>query len=130
MVSEIDFVLLPTQNMDRAVAFYGTHFGLTPARDFNGVYVEFDMGNSVLGLMDSAAMGFPFSPCAGGGVGLRVDEDLETVRTRLAAAGVQVSEGLRDSGVCHIAFVSDPDGNTLMLHHRYAPGADLPKASG
>ena len=26
-----------------------------------------------------------------------------------------------DSGVCHQAFFSDPDGNTLNLHHRYAP---------
>jgi hypothetical protein len=24
-------------------------------------------------------------------------------------------------GVCHMAFFSDPDGNALMLHHRYAP---------
>ena len=26
-----------------------------------------------------------------------------------------------DSGVCHMAFFKDPDGNALMLHHRYAP---------
>src|SRR3712207_7057521 len=26
-----------------------------------------------------------------------------------------------DSGVCHMAFFADPDGNALMLHHRYAP---------
>ena len=26
-----------------------------------------------------------------------------------------------DSGVCHMAFFRDPDGNALMLHHRYAP---------
>jgi len=24
-------------------------------------------------------------------------------------------------GVCHMAFFSDPDGNALMLHNRYAP---------
>jgi hypothetical protein len=23
-------------------------------------------------------------------------------------------------GVCHMAFLDDPDGNALMLHHRYA----------
>jgi hypothetical protein len=27
-----------------------------------------------------------------------------------------------DSGVCHQAIFSDPDGNPLALHHRYAPG--------
>ena len=26
-----------------------------------------------------------------------------------------------DTGVCHMAFLEDPDGNALMLHHRYAP---------
>lgn len=26
-----------------------------------------------------------------------------------------------DSGVCHQAVFKDPDGNTLILHHRYAP---------
>ncbi len=26
-----------------------------------------------------------------------------------------------DSGVCHIAPFSDPDGNALLLHNRYAP---------
>jgi hypothetical protein len=26
-----------------------------------------------------------------------------------------------DTGVCHMAFFEDPDGNALMLHHRYAP---------
>ena len=29
-----------------------------------------------------------------------------------------------DSGVCHMAFFRDPDGNMLMLHHRYAPYRD------
>ena len=28
-----------------------------------------------------------------------------------------------DTGVCHMAFFSDPDGNDLMLHHRYSPRA-------
>jgi hypothetical protein len=26
-----------------------------------------------------------------------------------------------DTGVCHMAIFADPDGNQLMLHHRYAP---------
>jgi hypothetical protein len=29
-----------------------------------------------------------------------------------------------DTGVCHMAFFSDPDGNALMLHRRYAPYSD------
>jgi catechol 2,3-dioxygenase-like lactoylglutathione lyase family enzyme len=26
-----------------------------------------------------------------------------------------------NSGVCHMAVFADPDGNHLILHHRYAP---------
>jgi hypothetical protein len=29
-----------------------------------------------------------------------------------------------DTGVCQMAFFADPDGNALLLHHRYAPYPD------
>jgi len=34
---------------------------------------------------------------------------------------VRFSGETLDTGVCHMAFFADPDGNALMLHHRYAP---------
>ena len=34
-----------------------------------------------------------------------------------------------DSGVCHMAHFRDPDGNALMLHHRYAP-KHVPRLDG
>jgi hypothetical protein len=37
---------------------------------------------------------------------------------------VQFDGETLDSGVCHMAFFSDPDGNALMLHRRYAPYSD------
>ena len=37
-----------------------------------------------------------------------------------AAFGKFLAETM-DSGVCHMAHFTDPDGNALMLHHRYAP---------
>jgi hypothetical protein len=42
-------------------------------------------------------------------------------RATLAARGVQFGGDTFDTGVCHMAFFADPDGNPLMLHHRYAP---------
>jgi hypothetical protein len=36
------------------------------------------------------------------------------------AAGAEVI-GIEDTGVCHMGFVKDPDGNVLILHRRYAP---------
>ena len=33
-----------------------------------------------------------------------------------------------DSGVCYHPYFSDPDGNALILHHRYAPPGVKPPA--
>ena len=44
-------------------------------------------------------------------------------RRKLEAAGVSFATTI-DSGVCLIADFKDPDGNALMLHHRYAPYPD------
>lgn len=51
---------------------------------------------------------------------LHVD-DVEAARKELEAKGIEFTGDTFDTGVCHMAFFSDPDGNDLMLHHRYAP---------
>ncbi len=48
-------------------------------------------------------------------------EDIEQARSALESRGVQFHGDTLDTSVCHMAFFSDPDGNALMLHHRYAP---------
>jgi len=52
---------------------------------------------------------------------------VEQARASLEARGVAFHGDTLDTGVCHMAFFSDPDGNQLMLHHRYA--ARAPEAS-
>ena len=54
---------------------------------------------------------------------LNIDEieDIFEMRAMLEAKGVQFSGDILDTGVCHMAFFADPDGNELMLHRRYAP---------
>ena len=52
-------------------------------------------------------------------VGFEV-QDLEAFCKKLEAAGVQVNE-MWDSGACHGAGFRDPDGNAILLHHRYKP---------
>jgi catechol 2,3-dioxygenase-like lactoylglutathione lyase family enzyme len=58
------------------------------------------------------------------GVALRVADVAESM-DRLRDRGIEFefSEPY-DSGVCHMAFFEDPDGNGLMLHRRYAPYSD------
>ena len=51
---------------------------------------------------------------------LHVD-DVAAARAELEAKGVEFAGEIMDTGVCHMAFFTDPDGNDLMLHNRYAP---------
>jgi predicted enzyme related to lactoylglutathione lyase len=51
---------------------------------------------------------------------LHVD-DVAAAREALEARGVRFHGDTLDTSVCHMAIFSDPDGNALMLHGRYAP---------
>ena len=48
-------------------------------------------------------------------------DDVERARRELEAKGVKFDGETLDTGVCFMANFTDPDGNDLMLHHRYAP---------
>jgi predicted enzyme related to lactoylglutathione lyase len=123
-VTGVDFVNVPTSDLDRARTFYGEVLGLEPSAVYQRgeappMGAEFETGTVTIALIDSAAVGREFRantlPIA-----LRVD-DVEAARAELEARGVTFHADTLDTGVCHMAFFSDPDGNALMLHHRYAP---------
>jgi predicted enzyme related to lactoylglutathione lyase len=82
-------------------------------------YSEFETGNLTLSVYNAEKMGLKHevnpNPIA-----LHVD-DVASARATLEERGVQFHGDTLDTGVCHMAFFSDPDGNALMLHHRYAP---------
>jgi hypothetical protein len=46
---------------------------------------------------------------------------VKAARQTLEQRGIEFQGDTFDTGVCHMAFFNDPDGNALMLHHRYAP---------
>lgn len=120
LVTHVDFTPVPTRDLEAAVAFYGTTLGLPcsvhmPERHF----AEFETGNLTLNVHESEAMGLPFQPNPNA-LALRVD-DVPAARAALEARGVTFAADTFDTGVCHMAFFADPDGNALMLHHRYAP---------
>jgi predicted enzyme related to lactoylglutathione lyase len=117
-VEELDFILLPTRDLERARAFYSETLGL-PIDTDSPRWVEVLAGGVTLALWDPESMGMPFAPTPNP-VALRVP-DVAAARTELAAAGVKFHGDIIDSGVCHMANFADPDGNRLMLHRRYAP---------
>ena len=120
-VSGVDFVAIPTQDYDRAAAFYGDTLGLPLRKRWGSMPAgEFQAGDVTIALMQMDAFGQEFRR-NGGPLALRVP-DVAAARAELEAAGVNFVAETIDSGVCHQAIFLDPDGNTLILHHRYAPG--------
>ena len=119
-VTGVDFVSLPTHDLEAAVEFYGTTLGLRrsmykPERNF----AEFETGNLTLSVIDADRMGLQHA-VSQNAIALHVD-DVEAARSALEAKGVTFAGDTFDTGVCHMAFFADRDGNSLMLHHRYAP---------
>jgi predicted enzyme related to lactoylglutathione lyase len=119
-VTGVDFIAIPTQDFDRADAFYGDVLGLERSKRWGDMPAgEFETGSLTIALMQSDAFGMTFSPHSHP-VAFQVD-DVEVARKDLEDKGVEFGADTIDSGVCHMAHFRDPDGNVLMLHHRYAP---------
>jgi predicted enzyme related to lactoylglutathione lyase len=122
IITGVDFVALPTHDLETAVEFYGTTLGLPRSKYLKERnYAEFETGNLTLSVIDAEAMGMEHR-VQGHEIALHV-EDVEAARKTLEGRGVVFRGDTFDTGVCHMALFNDPDGNALMLHHRYAPSA-------
>jgi predicted enzyme related to lactoylglutathione lyase len=120
LITGVDFVALPTHDLERAVEFYGATLGLRrsvyrPEQNF----AEFETGNLTLSVIDAEAMGLEHH-MQRLHIALHV-EDVPAARAVLEERGIAFQGDTLDTSVCHMAFFADPDGNALMLHHRYAP---------
>jgi predicted enzyme related to lactoylglutathione lyase len=119
LISGTDFIAIGTQDFDRAVDFYGNVLGLERSKQWGSMPgMEFETGNLTIAVMQSDAFGMEFSPHAHP-VEFHVD-DFEGAKAELESRGVQFQGETIDSGVCWQAFFTDPDGNSLAIHHRYA----------
>jgi predicted enzyme related to lactoylglutathione lyase len=119
-VTGVDFVYVPTKSFDAAAEFYGNVLGLRcSVRYDKAPGGEFETGNLTLQVLEAEAIGQQVTPSKNP-IALHVD-DVEAARDELESKGVSFNGETMDSGVCHMAFFEDPDGNALLLHHRYAP---------
>ncbi len=117
MIGKLDFVAVPSQDGERSRRFYVETLGL---RADEHARFEAWVGDTCLGIWEPERLGMQFSAQKNGHLALHV-EDIAAARAELEAKGVEFAGETLDTGVCHMAFFTDPDGNDLMLHHRYAP---------
>jgi catechol 2,3-dioxygenase-like lactoylglutathione lyase family enzyme len=120
LVTGVDFTIIPTKDIDKAVDFYENVLGLERSKQWGEMPAhEFETGNLTIALVDMSAFGQEFSPHRAP-IAFRVD-DVPAARAELESRGVQNRADTIDSGECHQAIFEDPDGNALDIHHRYAP---------
>jgi catechol 2,3-dioxygenase-like lactoylglutathione lyase family enzyme len=119
IVERTDFVSVPVTDLERSTRFYRDTLGLEQVG--KGTWPEFQLGENVsLYLLDPTNIGQEFKGPHTASIALRV-ADVEETRRELEAKGVVFAGDTFDSSVCHMAHFTDPDGNVLMLHRRYAP---------
>jgi catechol 2,3-dioxygenase-like lactoylglutathione lyase family enzyme len=119
-VERTDFVSVSVTDLERSTRFYEEALGLERVPG-NGAWPEFELGENLsLYLMDPTNIGSSFQGPHTAHIALRVPDVAET-RQELEVRGVEFEGEILDTGVCHMAFFHDPDGNSLMLHRRYAP---------
>jgi catechol 2,3-dioxygenase-like lactoylglutathione lyase family enzyme len=122
-VERVDYIRVPVTDMEAANRFYGEVLGLprnpnSPADD----WVEYEAGNVTLAVMTPHTHEYEFEPLPPATIALRVP-DVAKAKARLQAAGLEAGE-VWDSGKCRGLGVTDPAGNRILLHRRYAPFAD------
>jgi catechol 2,3-dioxygenase-like lactoylglutathione lyase family enzyme len=119
IVERVDFWAVPVTDMERAKEFYGETLGLPQTGD--RAFPEYKLGdNGFLYLLKLESIGAAFRAPHDAGFALRVP-DVREAREELEAKGIEFSGDVLDTGVCHMAFFADPDGNQIVLHRRYAP---------
>jgi catechol 2,3-dioxygenase-like lactoylglutathione lyase family enzyme len=117
LITRVDSVGIPSRDWERARRFYVDTLGLRPD---DHSPAEFWVGDTCFAIWEPARMGMEFEPYKVGVALLRVD-DVADARAELEAKGIKFLGDTVDTGVCHMATFTDPDGNQLVLHKRYAP---------
>ncbi|HZP73895.1 MAG TPA: VOC family protein [Gaiellaceae bacterium] len=122
IVERTDFISVPVTDLDRSTEFYGETLGLRRVQhNEEQGFPEFQLGENIsLYLLKMENVGAEFTGPHTASIALRVP-DVAEARAELESKGVVFNADTFDTGVCHMAFLSDPDGNAIMLHRRYAP---------
>lgn len=119
LIDGVDFVFVATRDFEAAKRFYTGVLGVECSASYGKHGGEFETGGFTVSMLEAEVIGREFEPSKSP-IAFRVD-DVAAARAELEARGVEFEGEIVDSGVCHQAYFADPDGNQLILHHRYAP---------
>lgn len=118
-VTEIAYSAYPVTDMTRARAFYEGLLGLKTATVFEHEgkqWIEYDIAGGTFAVSNMSSGQWLPSP-DGPSMALEV-ADFAAAVADLKAANVKFNLGPMDTGVCEMAIVADPDGNSLIIHRR------------
>jgi predicted enzyme related to lactoylglutathione lyase len=116
-ISKVDAIEIPSSDVERSRKFYVETLGLRPDENAR---LEFWIDQTCFEIWEPAKSGGKYEPQTSTIALLHVD-DVAAAREELEAKGVPFEGETFDTGVCHMAVFTDPDGNQLTLHKRYAP---------
>lgn len=117
-VREIAFTCYPVIDVARARAFYEGVLGLMVTTKFEHDgkhWIEYDIGPGTLAISN---MSDQWKPSANGPSAALEVEDFDAAIDALRGARTTFSLEPMDSGVCRLAIVLDPEGNSLAIHQR------------
>ena len=119
IVERTDFISVPVTDVERARRFYGETLGLLEIEHPEQGFPEYQLGENVsLYLLQLENIGGAFRGPHDAGFALRVP-DVGEARRELEEKGVVFNGAVLETGVCHMAFFADPDGNQIVLHRRF-----------
>jgi predicted enzyme related to lactoylglutathione lyase len=121
-VKHIAFTMYSVRDMAKAREFYEKHLGLTLGHDYEGKWVEYYPGGNGCFAITSMVPQVKPSARHGGSISFEVD-DIEATVKELEAKGVKVAAKTFSTPVCKMAYLLDPDGNSVGLHQKH-PGRE------
>ena len=107
IVERTDFISVPVTDLERSTVWYRDTLGLEQIGRLE--FPEFQLGENVsLYLLDPTNIGQEFHGPHTSPIALRVP-DVEAARAELEGRGIEFFGETFDTGVCHMAFFTDPD---------------------
>lgn len=110
---DIAFILMPVKDMPKSREFYEGVLGLEVTAQWDNEWVEYNIGSGTVALTKAAEV--MQAGNQGGRLAIEV-RDMDAVLKMLDENEVETVRKPWDTETCRGCFITDPDGNEIMLH--------------